>query len=274
MLEPIVCSGSEYNNLSPIRLSDQNGKTVFISLQGRSLPSTHDSLPLVETGICNILVLKDENNPTFGGEIDVRDKSKPPEKAILPEIELSEGGDSKDIFAEAMADVKPLKKKPTVPRRNGIQKRTSNGNGSSGEKLLSDFIQGRGEFDWSFHPHYQEGGPQSDNRRLIRKLRRGDFSVQAELDLHGFSRVEALEELERFLYSSSRRNLRCVRVIHGKGKNSKNSEGVLRKSVPRWLSTRRFARLIVAFTSARPHDGGVGASYVLLRKKPQRRRQP
>lgn len=200
------------------------------------------------------------------------ERSKPPERPDLPEIDLNSGGDSEELFAEAMADVKPIKKKPTVPRKNGLRQKDLRVNGDSEEKLLRDFVQGRAEFDWSFHPHYQEGGPQSDNRRLIRRLRRGDFSVQAELDLHGLSRVEALKELERFLHFSSQKNLRCVRVIHGKGKNSKNSEGVLRKSVPRWLSTRRFARLIIAFTSAPPRDGGVGASYVLLRKRPRSRR--
>jgi DNA-nicking Smr family endonuclease len=80
------------------------------------------------------------------------------------------------------------------------------------------------------------------------------------------TQVEAHNALEGFLVRCSQRNLRCVRVVHGKGNNSRNSEGILKKRVPQWLATRRLGRYVIAYTSAPPTDGGIGATYVLLRK--------
>lgn len=174
------------------------------------------------------------------------------------------------LFEQAMADVRKLEKKPTVPRRNGPRRNLRDADAmAEGQALLKDFLEGRSEFEWSFHPGYQEGGPEQSNRQLLKKLRKGGFSVQAELDLHGSSQTEAHQRLDDFLYRCSRRNIRCVRVIHGKGNNSQNHEGVLKKRIPMWLATRRLARLIIAYTSAPPTDGGIGATYILLRKHPQ-----
>jgi DNA-nicking Smr family endonuclease len=179
----------------------------------------------------------------------------------------SEDQPEEALFEQAMSDVRKLEKKSTVPRRNGARRRPQETDASAeGRRLLRDFLEGRTEFEWSFHPGYQEGGPEQANRQLLRKLRRGGFSVQDELDLHGLSQIEAQQRLEAFLTGCSRRQIRCVRIIHGKGNNSQNHEGVLKQRIPIWLSTRRLSRLIIAFTSARPADGGIGATYVLLRK--------
>jgi DNA-nicking Smr family endonuclease len=174
-----------------------------------------------------------------------------------------------DEFSAAMADVTPLSsKKKTVPRPTGRSRTTIFvDRESEEERLLSDFVEGRTEFEWSFHPDYQEGGPERKNRPLIKKLRRGGFSVQAELDLHGLNRKEAYQELETFLKECTLRQFRCVRIVHGKGKRSLDHVPILKKHLPRWLSTKRIAPYVVAFTSAAPFDGGVGATYVLLRRK-------
>jgi DNA-nicking Smr family endonuclease len=172
-------------------------------------------------------------------------------------------------FAEAMADVKPLRSlKNTVRRRSGIRvRRLFRDTEDEAQRLLSDFVEGKIEFEWSYHPDYQEGGPERKNRPLIKKLRRGGFSVQAQLDLHGLNREEAHRELELFLRECTRRRLRCVRIVHGKGKRSQDRVPVLKKMLPRWLSSKRIAPYVVAFTSAAPTDGGVGATYVLLGRK-------
>lgn len=187
----------------------------------------------------------------------------------LKRAKIIDDSETEGLFADAMADVKRLETKKTIPRVNGPrQSKDASAEGSDDDELLKEFLSGEADFDWSLHPEYREGGPEKGNRKLIRKLRRGGFAVQAKLDLHGLSQKEAETELDTFLAECVSRNLRCVRIIHGKGNNSRNQDGVLRKSVPKWLSTERRARLIIAYTTAPPQDGGIGATYVLLRKRP------
>ncbi|MBT8085080.1 MAG: DNA mismatch repair protein MutS [Woeseia sp.] len=99
--------------------------------------------------------------------------------------------------------------------------------------------------------------------RSLRKLARGRYSVQAEIDLHGLNSAQAEAELSDFIQTSIQQGLRCVRVIHGKGLGSGLGGPVLKVRVNRWL--RRW-REILAFVSARQVDGGSGAVYVLLRR--------
>ena len=99
--------------------------------------------------------------------------------------------------------------------------------------------------------------------RVLRQLRRGGFRLEAELDLHGFSRDRARQEVAVFLAQCRELDRRCVRIIHGKGNGSPNSGPVLKQALDGWL--RKF-REVVAFCSARRQDGGTGAIYVLLRQ--------
>ena len=98
--------------------------------------------------------------------------------------------------------------------------------------------------------------------QTLRKLRRGHWVTQAELDLHGLTVAEARGLLAEFLYLCARRGLRCVRIVHGKGLRSKNREPVLKQKVGRWLMQRDD---ILAYCQARPVDGGSGALMVLLK---------
>ena len=97
---------------------------------------------------------------------------------------------------------------------------------------------------------------------VVRKLRRGHWSLQAQLDLHGLRRDEAREALGSFVHESARRGLRCVRVVHGKGNGSPGREPVLKDKVKRWLVQKE---QVSAFTQASAVDGGNGALLVLLR---------
>jgi DNA-nicking Smr family endonuclease len=98
-------------------------------------------------------------------------------------------------------------------------------------------------------------------QEVVRKLRRGDWIVQAQIDLHGMRREEAREALAEFIRESVKRGLRCVRVIHGKGLGSIGKEPVLKGKVRAWLVQKSE---VIAFCQARPHDGGAGAVVVLL----------
>jgi DNA-nicking Smr family endonuclease len=95
-----------------------------------------------------------------------------------------------------------------------------------------------------------------------RRLRRGAYRIGAELDLHGLNRERARLAVQEFLADCQERNLRCVRIIHGKGLGSPNTGPVIKSLLDSWLRRRRD---VLAFCSARPQDGGTGAVYVLLR---------
>ncbi|HVC01567.1 MAG TPA: Smr/MutS family protein [Steroidobacteraceae bacterium] len=96
----------------------------------------------------------------------------------------------------------------------------------------------------------------------MRQLRRGTPRIEDEIDLHGLTQVQAHRLLVEFLDASRDRGLRCVRIIHGKGTRSGPRGAVLKAGVNEWLRRRHE---VLAFTSARPGDGGGGAVYVLLR---------
>jgi DNA-nicking Smr family endonuclease len=131
---------------------------------------------------------------------------------------------------------------------------------------LADLVSGRGEFDFSDSDEYVEGIAQGLDHRLLKKLRLGTFAVQAHLDLHGKTRIEARQTVEGFVLESRQRGHRCVLIIHGRGHNSKDQIPVLKQGLRVWLQRGRIARSVLAFCSARSSDGGVGAVYVLLRR--------
>lgn len=97
---------------------------------------------------------------------------------------------------------------------------------------------------------------------VVRKLRNGAWSVQAECDLHGLRRDAARDRLRDFVQAALQSGLRCVRVVHGKGLGSPGGESVLKQDAKAWLSRRAD---VLAWTHARAADGGHGALIVLLR---------
>jgi DNA-nicking Smr family endonuclease len=107
---------------------------------------------------------------------------------------------------------------------------------------------------------FSRNGVQS---QVMRKLRRGQFRLEAELDLHRLTRNQAREAITGFLQRCRQQGWRCVRIIHGKGLGSHNKTPVLKTNVNHWLRQRDE---VLAFCSARPADGGTGAVYVLLKR--------
>ena len=98
-------------------------------------------------------------------------------------------------------------------------------------------------------------------RDVLRKLRRGHWVVQAELDLHGMNRLQAAVSVNDFLRHCVARHRRCVRIVHGKGRNSGERLPVLKNMVDRMLRHRAD---VLAFHSPPPAQGGAGAVLVLL----------
>ena len=100
--------------------------------------------------------------------------------------------------------------------------------------------------------------------RTQRRLFRGDVPVDRRIDLHGLTAARAESRLVQFIETAARDGCRCVLVITGKG------AGILRGHVPDWLKRQPLSPHILALAEARPHDGGSGALYVLLRRKRSR----
>ena len=101
-------------------------------------------------------------------------------------------------------------------------------------------------------------------KQVFKKLKRGQYRIEAELDLHGMTKAQAQEALIEFIEQVRLEGLRCIRIIHGKGYGSSNKGPVIKPLVNRWLQRRAE---VLAFCSARPVDGGTGAVYVLLKSR-------
>ena len=126
---------------------------------------------------------------------------------------------------------------------------------------LSDFDPWESGFETGEELNFVRDGVRRD---ALRKLRRGHWVIQDELDLHGLTSAEARPLVAQFLNQSRRAGLRCVRVIHGKGLRSKNREPVLKRKVAVWLAQREE---VLAFCQARATEGGGGAVVILLSGK-------
>ncbi len=96
---------------------------------------------------------------------------------------------------------------------------------------------------------------------VTRKLRKGEWSIQGQIDLHGLRSDEARNAMGQFIRDAKRTGWRCVRVVHGKGLGSPGKEPVLKSKVQRWLVQKKE---VLAFVQAKPSDGGGGALVVLL----------
>jgi len=98
--------------------------------------------------------------------------------------------------------------------------------------------------------------------RLFQELRRGHLDIRIEVDLHGLTTRHARDVMEDLLRHCQRYDIRCVRIIHGKGFGSEGQQPILKQFVDRWLRQREE---VLAFCSATTRDGGTGAAYLLLR---------
>lgn len=168
----------------------------------------------------------------------------------------------RDLFTRSVGPVTPLRSAPRadlrapkpvpVPRQRELDEqqvlRESLSDGVDAESLL--------DTDDSLSYRRSEVGPD-----VLRKLRRGVWVVQGQVDLHGLRRDEAREALVLFLAEATSRGWRCVRVVHGKGHGSPGRLPVLKAKVRHWLMQRQD---VLAFIQARGPDGGAGALIVLL----------
>jgi len=168
-----------------------------------------------------------------------------------------------DLFRRSVGDVTPLPSKdravPAPPRPLPIARQHLADERVALQESLSDEFTIDTLLDTDGELSYTRQGIGPD---VLRKMRRGHWVIQDQLDLHGLRSDEAREALGEFLRIATRRRLRCVRVIHGKGLGSVNREPVLKRKVRNWLVQKDE---VLAFCQARAADGGAGALIVLLR---------
>ncbi len=173
---------------------------------------------------------------------------------------VSDPEDDRRLFREAVRGVKPLDRparvherpKPRPAARFARAERLAVLEESLREVPLDPDLEG-GDTLVFRRPGVQPA--------VLRRLRRGEYRVQGEIDLHGLTVRQAQEALREFLAQALRRQWRCVRIVHGKGLRSGHRGPVLKATV---ASVLRRLGPVLAFVSARPADGGTGAVYVLL----------
>ncbi|MBJ6764329.1 Smr/MutS family protein [Myxococcaceae bacterium JPH2] len=173
--------------------------------------------------------------------------------------------DDVSLFFSAMDGVQQISNRGEAPVPNPRLPEIIDENAEALAQL-SEMVAGEGTFDIADSNDFIEGASPGLDRNLMRALRRGDFSVQGRLDLHGLTQTAARDAVERFLSDSRRANKRCVLIVHGRGLHSENEVPVLKEGLKSWLSQKRVGRMVLAFATARPQDGGQGAVYVLLRR--------
>jgi DNA-nicking Smr family endonuclease len=166
-------------------------------------------------------------------------------------------------FRNAVGDVTPLTIRSRVEHDRPPHPPLPKKRWEDDEQVLVASVSDEFEIDTLLHTDdelsFRRPGVGPD---VLRKLRRGDWVIQDEIDLHGCRTDEARELLAGFLRDAMKRGVRCVRVVHGKGLGSKDKQPVLKGKTRVWLAQRDE---VIAFCQARPAEGGSGAIVVLLK---------
>lgn len=186
--------------------------------------------------------------------------SPQPEEALFAQAAAQEEEHGElSAFATAMRQVKPLagKGREVAQIPEIVQPEST---------YTQEMLDSKLEFVLSPAGEHREGHVLGLDELTVNSLRAGAFSPEAHLDLHGLSAAQAFQALLGFIRGSWFKGLRTVLLVHGRGLNSPNGYGVLGDKVQHWLIQEPFKRVVLAFCTAVPADGGAGCVYVLLRK--------
>jgi len=169
------------------------------------------------------------------------------------------------LFRDAVRDVKPMSHRPTAAPEKRKPPARARFTKADRAAVLVESLQGlEGDIaDTGDEISFRRDGVQDG---VLRKLKRGEYRVEEVCDLHGLRVDEAKAHLRQFLVEALAHDLRCVRIIHGKGKGSGSRGPVIKTAVNMIL---RKTGPVLAFTSARRIDGGTGAINVLLSNPPR-----
>ncbi|MBL6971470.1 MAG: Smr/MutS family protein [Desulfobacterales bacterium] len=193
---------------------------------------------------------------------------RPSEPAIVTTAQKLSGHEN-DLFIEAMAGVEPIARDDCIEHDATPRSPQTPEHDYEAETLLQlEKLIKHGEgFVVADTPEYIEGTGYNVHPELTKRLHRGDFSIQAHLDLHGLGVESAKNDFDKFFKDAITTGKGAVLIVHGRGLSSP-AEPVLKTKVVEWLTRGPWRKWVVAFTSARSFDGGAGATYVLLRQRP------
>lgn len=132
---------------------------------------------------------------------------------------------------------------------------------------LEQLLRGEVDFELEFSEEYMHGYVRGLDAKIFQQLRAGRFSYEGHMDMHGLNAEQAYENLLFFLRESYHLGRRCVLLVTGRGRNSPGGLSVLKQEIQTWLTREPLRRVVLAFSTAQPKDGGAGALYVLLRSR-------
>lgn len=205
-------------------------------------------------------------SPTSGMSKRKQKKQKPERPQDPPVEQLAAAPvlapEEEDEFLVAMRTVTPLEGKG-----RSIAPRPAPKNSPVAEILsFEESVEKSMEFALFSSDEYLEGHVVGLDELVINRLKEGHFSPEDHLDMHGLNAEQAWEALRVFMRQAWFKGLRCVLLVPGRGRNSPLGQGVLRGKLQTWLTQEPFKRVVLAFCTAKPHDGGAGGVYALLRR--------
>jgi DNA-nicking Smr family endonuclease len=168
-----------------------------------------------------------------------------------------------EIFLEAMADVRERQEFRKIPYSSPAMMKIPPPQTKDDIKVLEEIVHGKKKIRLSDTGEYIEWTRPGARKDLAKRLHRGDFSVQDYIDLHGLTISEAEEAIIQFFKRALTMQYSCVKIIHGRGLKSPHGP-VLKDALIRWLQGP-FRKLILSYVTAKDCDGGLGATYVLLK---------
>jgi len=168
-----------------------------------------------------------------------------------------------EIFLEAMMDVRENKEFRKIPYKRPAMVNIPSPQSGDDVEVLKEIVHGKKKIRLSDTGEYIEWTRPGTRKDLAHRLHHGDFSVQDYIDLHGLTLTQAEEALIEFFKKALARQYSCVKVIHGRGLKSPHGP-VLKEALIRWLQGS-FRKWVLAYATAKDCDGGLGATYVLLK---------
>ncbi len=213
-----------------------------------------------------------ENLASLVAQSQKQKKRRKTENTQAPK-KLDKEKSDRQLFYEAMKGVVPLEDRvDSEPvdierQRQDIRAKKEADDLEKGIKELAAVVRGQRPLPVEKIPEYMDGPRFSMDKGLVRRLRRGQFAIQAYCELHGLRAEEALQVMDGFMSDSIMNNRRAIAFIHGRGRSSPGKP-VLKGLVKDFLNRGRFRRYVLAYSSAPSWDGGPGVTYVLIRKRP------
>ena len=193
------------------------------------------------------------------------DKNEPQNENVKAQNEP----DDEEVFMAAMHGVKKMdgtNGRQVAPQAQATPSKTV-AQEDEAKNDLQRFIQGDIEFELEYTDEFMYGYVRGLDIKIFQRLKAGALSIASHLDLHGMTSDQAQDALLFFIRESYLQGHRCVLLVTGRGKNSPGGQAILRTETETWLTKEPLRRVVLAFCTAQPKDGGAGALYVLLRKQ-------